>query len=63
MTGAIKVSSTDKLYQELGIEHLWLRRCFKKLFLFYETLKNKSPWYLFSLTPRSSRMHTTRNST
>ena len=31
MTGAIKGSSTEKLYQELGIEHFCSRRCFRKL--------------------------------
>ena len=31
MTGAIKGSSTEKLYQELGIEHLRSRRWFRKL--------------------------------
>ena len=31
MTGAIKESSTEKFYQELGIEHLCSRRWFTKL--------------------------------
>ena len=43
MTGAIKRSSTEKLYQELEIEHLRSRRWFKKLCLFYKMLKKKSP--------------------
>ena len=62
MTGAIKGSSTEKLYQELGIEHLRSRRWFRKLCLFYKIIKSKSPPYLFNLIPRSSRLHTTRNS-
>ena len=62
MTGAIKGSSTEKLYQELGIEHLRSRRWFRKLCLFYKIIKSKSPPYLFNLIPRSSRFHTTRNS-
>ena len=61
MTGAINGSSTEKLYQELGIEHLRLRRWFRKLCLFYKIIKSKSPPYLFNLIPRSSRLHTTRN--
>ena len=62
MTGAIKGSSTEKLYQELGIEHLRSRRWFRKLCLFYKIIKSKSPPYLFNLIPRSSRLYTTRNS-
>ena len=62
MTGAIKGSSTEKLYQELGIEHLRSRRWFRKLCLFYKIIKSKSPPYLFNLIPSSSRLHTTRNS-
>ena len=62
MTGAIKGSSAEKFYQELGIEHLRSRRWFRKLCLFYKIHKNKSPPYLFNLIPSSSRMHTPRNS-
>ena len=62
MTGAIKGSSTEKLYQELGIEHLRSRRWFRKLCLFYKMIKSKSPPYLFNLIPSSSRLHTTTNS-
>ena len=62
MTGAINWSSTEKLYQELGIEHLRSRRWFRKLCRFYKIIKSKSPPYLFDLIPSSSRLHTTRNS-
>ena len=48
MTGAIKGSSTEKLYQELGIEHLRSRGWFRKLCLFYKIIKSKSPTYLFN---------------
>ena len=44
------------------MEHLRLRRWFRKPCLFYKILKKKSPPYLFDLIPSSSRMHTTRNS-
>ena len=40
MTGAIKGSSTEKLYQELGIKNLRSRRWFRKLCLSYKILKN-----------------------
>ena len=59
MTGAIKGSSTEKLYQELGIEHLRSRGWFRKLCLFYKIIKGKSPPYLFNLIPGSSILHTT----
>ena len=62
MTGAVKGSSTEKLYQELGIEHLRSRRWFRKPCLFYKIIKSKSPPYLFSLIPSSGRLHTARNS-
>ena len=62
MTGAIKGSSTETLYQELGIEHLRSRRWFRKLRLFYKIINSKSPPYLFNSILRSSRLHTTRNS-
>ena len=62
MTGAVKGSSTEKLYQELGIEHFRSRRGFRKLLFFYKIIRIKSPPYLFNLMPSSSRLHTTRNS-
>ena len=62
MTRAVKGSSTGKLYQELGIEHLRSRRWSRKLCLFYKIIKSESPPYLFNLIPSSSRLHTTRNS-
>ena len=62
MAGAIKGSSTEKIYQELEIEHLRSRRWFRNLCLFYKMIKSKSPPYLFNLIPSSSRLHTTTNS-
>ena len=62
MTGAIKGSSIEKLYQEIGIGHLRSKCWFRKLCLFYKIIKNKSPPYLFNLIPISSRLHTNRNS-
>ena len=38
MNRVIKGSSTEKLYQELEIEYLCLRRWFRKLCLFYKVL-------------------------
>ena len=45
MTGAIR-GTKEKLYEELGLESLQLRRWYKKLGMFYKIHKNKSPQYL-----------------
>ena len=39
MTGAVKGSSTEKLFQVLGIENLHSKRRFRKLCLFYKILQ------------------------
>ena len=56
ITGAIQGTSKEKLYQELGIESLQLRRWYRKLGMFYKIYKNKSPQYLFKLIPEKT-MH------
>ena len=61
MNLTIKGASTEKLYQELGIEHLRLRRWFSKLCLIYRILLYLSPPYLFNLIPNIT-IHTTGNS-
>ena len=42
-TGVVKVSSTKKLYQELGLESLPNRQWFRKLYVFYKIAKEQSP--------------------
>ena len=56
ITGAIRGSSREKLYQELGLESLRERRWYRKLCYFFKLIKNKSPKYLFNifLTVRST---------
>ena len=49
LTGTIRGTSKEKLYQELGLESLQFRRWYRKLCLFYKIFKNKSPAYLFNL--------------
>ena len=56
ITGAIRGTSKEKLYQELGLESLQLRRWYRKLGIFYQIFKNKSPQYLFKLIPKKT-MH------
>ena len=51
ITGAIGGTSKEKIYQELGLESLQLRRWYRKLGMFYKIYKNKSPQYLFKLIP------------
>ena len=48
ITGAIRDTS-EKLFQELGLESLKSRRGLRKLCLFYKILPEKSPSYLFQL--------------
>ena len=49
ITGAIRSTSSEKLYQEWGLELLRSRKWLRKLCLFYKTYKNKSPSYLYNL--------------
>ena len=43
ITGAIRGTSKEKLYQKLGFEFLQQRRWFRKLCTFYKIYKNRSP--------------------
>ena len=52
ITGAIKGTSKEKLYQELGFESLQSEIWFRKLSLFYKILKNESPLYFYHLVPK-----------
>ena len=47
ITGAIRGTSREKIYQELGLESLQLHRWYRKLYLFYKVFKNEHPRYLF----------------
>ena len=59
ITGAIRGSSREKLYQELGFESLQQRRWSRKLCLFYK-IKNQFPKYLFELIPTARQAYMTR---
>ena len=48
ITGAIRGTSSEKLFQELALESLRSRRWFKKLCLFYKIFHEKYRSYLFS---------------
>ena len=60
ITGAIRSTSREKFYQELGLESLQLRCWYRKVCLFYEVFKNEHPKYLFNLIPVRSTPYATR---
>ena len=60
VTGAVRGSPSEKLYQELGLESLKNRRWFRKLCQLYKILKSKSPRYLFDIISTKLRVHNTR---
>ena len=51
ITGAIKCSSCEKLYQELGLEYLYQRRWAKRLCLLYKVFSTGQPFYIYDLLP------------
>ena len=62
ITAAIRGTSTEKIYQELGLESLKSRGPFRKLCPFYKVFDEKSPSYLFNFIPSFNRVHNTRRS-
>ena len=62
ITGAIRGTSSEKLYQELGLESLRSRRWLRRLCLFYKIYKNKSPSYLHNLIPGRVKFYSARSS-
>ena len=61
ITGAIRGTSKEKLYQALGLETLEKRRWYRKLCCFFKIFRNQSSKYLFNITPTSVRSYNTRN--
>ena len=60
ITGAIRGTSKEKLYQELGLESLEKRRWYRKLCYFYKIFNKQSPTYLLNVIPVSSRSYFSR---
>ena len=60
ITGAIRGSSREKLYQEQGLESLQQRRWYRKLCYFFKLIKNESPKYLFNNIPTVRSTYRTR---
>ena len=63
ITGVIRCSSREKLYQELGFESLQQRRWYRKLCCFYKIFKNESTRYLFNIIATRNPFYITRNHT
>ena len=61
LTGAIRGSSREKLYQELGFESLQLRRWYRKLCCFYKIYNKQAPGYLTELIPTRNEAYQTRH--
>ena len=59
ITGAIKETSREELYQELGLEYLQQRRWMRRLCLFYKVVSTKLPAYIYDIIPsvRQSQRH------
>ena len=60
ITGAIRGTSREEIYQELDLESLQIRRWYRKLCLCYKFFKIKHPKYLFQLIPVRCTKHVTR---
>ena len=57
ITGAIKGTSRERLYQELGLESLSDRRWYRRLTMFFNIIKGKSPSYLTNYLPSLQFSH------
>ena len=57
ITGAIKGSSRERLYQELGLESLSARRWYRRLVYFFNIISCNSPAYLHSLLPAKQKSY------
>ena len=61
ITGAIRGTSKEKLYDELVWKPLEKRSWYRKLYCFFKILKNQSSKYVFNIIPISVRPCNTRN--
>ena len=61
ITGAIKGTSQQKIYSELGLEYLCFRRWFRQLCAFYKIKITQLQSYLYELISKSNHNYNTRN--
>ena len=59
--GAIKASSCEKIYQELGFESLKTRRWYKRLSCMFNIMNDKAPYYLKNIIPKCHQSTRLRN--
>ena len=60
LPGAIRGSSREKHYHELGLESLQRQHWYRKLFLFYKIFKENKHTYLFNLIPTDNLNYNTK---
>ena len=61
ITGVIRGTSKENLFEELSLESLQHRRWYGKLCCFYKILKDQSPKYLFNIIAKLNKPYSTRN--
>ena len=62
ITGAIKGTSRERLYRELGLESLSNRRWYRRLTMFFNIASGNCPTYLTNILPnRQTSYNTDRN--
>ena len=54
LTGVIRGTSKENIYQELDLASLQICRWYRKLCLFYKIYKNQSPSYLYNIIPTTN---------
>ena len=57
---AMRSTSREILYQELGLESLCKRRWYRELCYFFNIFKGQSPEYLFRILPSVSKAYNTK---
>ena len=55
ITGAIRGTSRENFFQELGLESDCKRQLYRKLCYFFKIFKGQSPEYLFRILPNVSK--------
>ena len=61
ITGALRGTSKEKLYNEVSLETLEKKRWYRKLCCFFKICRYKCPKYLFNIIPTSVSTYNTRN--
>ena len=61
ITGAIRVSSKEKNYQELGFESLQQQQWYRKVRFFFKIIRDQSCNYLSELIPTARKGYMTRH--